>query len=305
MLKILRAGECFREPCTLLLGGFDGLHLGHRALLAEAKKAQLPIGITTLFGGKGRMLFTREEREFLFAQAGVAFVCEIAFDQTVKSTSAEDFAAELFSRIAAKRIVCGEDFRFGCGALGTPELLKELAPCPVEVVPFVRSALRADASGKLRTRKISTHVCKTYVKTGELSLLNACLGADGSFCDRAYFVQGVVEHGRQVGRTYGFPTLNLAVPFVKLLPPDGVYGGICATPRGNFPCIVNLGARPTFGVKEKKIEAYLDGFSGDLYGETVRVYPVEFYRGIEKFPSAEALKHQLEADIARLRRSGI
>ena len=114
-----------------------------------------------------------------------------------------------------------------------------------------------------------------------------------------------MEHGRQVGRTYGFPTLNLAVPPVKLLPPDGVYGGICATPRGNFPCIVNLGARPTFGVKEKKIEAYLDGFSGDLYGETVRVYPVEFYRGIEKFPSAEALKHQLEADIARLRGSGI
>lgn len=292
MLKVLREKEILSEPCALLLGAFDGLHLGHRVLLDRAKESGLPVCITTILGGKGKELFTREERKFLFFQNGVQFALEIPFTEELKATSAEDFLQALFSRLNARLIVCGEDFRFGRGAEGTPALLKEMAPCPV----FVQETVGEFAKESGRMRKFSTSACKRYLKAGELSLLNRCLKPHD-----AYFIGGEVEHGRQVGRTYGFPTLNLRVPEEKLLPPDGVYGGFVATPKGNFPSIVNIGPRPTFGEEERKIEAYLDGFSGDLYGANVRVYPMEFFRSIERFPSAEALREQLNRDIARLK----
>ncbi len=276
-------GEKMELPCALVLGGFDGLHLGHRRLLDEAKKTGLPVVLTTMFGGKCGQLFTREERKFLFARAGVSAVCEVDLDGELREVSAEKFAEELFAHIPARAVFCGEDFRFGKDALGTPKTLKRYAVCPVFALPVVKTA----------GEKISSSALKERLLAGDLSALRAAgLG---------YFVQSTVEHGRQVGRTYGFPTLNLTPPPEKLLPPDGVYGGLCTTPFGDFPTIVNIGARPTFGVEERKVEAYLDGFSGDLYGRTVQIYPTERFRGIEKFGDVEQLKAQLERDIRRLK----
>ena len=157
---------------------------------------------------------------------------------------------------------------------------------------------RSEESGRLR--KISASACRKFLARGELGALNADLCAGGDFYNCAYFIRGIVEHGRMVGRTYGFPTLNLAVPAEKLLPPDGVYGGMCSTPAGNFPTIVNIGARPTFGVGERKIEAHLAGFEGDLYGADVRIYPTKFLRPISRFGSAEELRAQLEKDKERV-----
>lgn len=291
-------GETYGMPCALVLGGFDGLHLGHRALIAEARRSGLPVVLTAMYGGKGKQLFTKEERTFVFEQAGVTAVCEIDLSGETRALSAEAFLGNLFQSVAARCVVCGEDFRFGRNAEGTTELLERVAPCPVTV----RKIVKQGSAENGRCRKFSATSCKRFLKEGDLPSLNACLySAAEEFYGGAYFVQGVVEHGREVGRTYGFPTLNLSPPPEKLLPPDGVYGGLCATPRGNFPCVVNFGARPTFGVKEKKIEAYLDGFSGDLYGETVRIYPTEFFRGVERFSSAAALREQLARDTARLR----
>ncbi len=297
MLTVLRGEERFPAPCALVLGGFDGLHLGHRALLSRAGESGLPVGITCLLGGKGKELFTREEREFIFLRAGVRFVLEFPFTQALENTSAEDFLRTVFGRIDAKIAVCGEDFRFGKNAEGTTELLKRLAPCPVLVQPTVKD--RAGESGV----KFSATACKDLLKRGELSRLNACLySRREDLSGGAYFIGGRVEHGRRVGRTYGFPTLNLTPSAEKLLPPDGVYRGLCETPAGDFSTIVNIGARPTFGESERKIEAYLYGFSGDLYGAEVRVYPMAFLRPIMAFASAEALKEQLERDILTLRK---
>ena len=284
MLTVLRGEERFPAPCALVFGGFDGLHLGHRALLARAKQSGLPVGVTAIFGGKGKELFTREEREYLFSQNGVRFALEFPFTEALKDTSAEDFLRGVFGRLNVRYAVCGEDFRFGRNAAGTAELLARLAPCPVETVPPV--CFFPEEGGL--PHKFSSSACKEFLKRGELSRLNACLySAAEDFYGGAYFLGGRVEHGRQIGRTYGFPTLNLSVPPCKLLPPDGVYWGVCGTPQGNFPAIANLGARPTFGVEERKLEAYLDGFSGDLYGEEVRVYPLGYLRPILKFSSAE------------------
>lgn len=301
-MKILSENENFGLPCALLLGGFDGLHLGHRVLLERAKKKRLPVGITTIFGGKGANLFTKEEREFLFDRAGVDFAIEWEFTNAFRDMPAAEFLEMLFSRVKPQTIICGEDFRFGRGAKGTIERLEALAPCPVEIVRAVGSDYLRAESGAAGMRKISTSACKEHLAKGELSLLRSCLETR-DFYGSAYFIGGEVEHGREVGRTYGFPTLNLSVASNKLLPPDGVYDGMCQTPKGNFPTIVNIGARPTFAVKERKIEAYLDGFSGDLYGAYVRVYPMDYLRPICTFSSLEALKEQLLRDIATMRKN--
>lgn len=280
MLKVLGRGEKYDRACALLLGGFDGLHLGHRALLEAAFQTGLPVGITTMTGAKEGALFTLSEREYIFAREGIDFVLELPFTEELRDTSAEDFLREIFGNVAAAAVFCGEDFRFGKGALGTPALLKKCAPCPVHVLPL------KERGGE----KVSASRCKTLALSGDIEALNTLL------CG-SYFVHGVVEHGREVGRTYGFPTVNLSYSAGKLVPREGVYGGYVETAKGRYPAIINVGARPTFHVAEKKLEAHLVGFSGDLYGETVRVFFTKFLRPIKKFESAEELKEQLKKDI--------
>ena len=285
-MLILSEEEHFTPPCALMLGGFDGLHRGHAYLLSRAKETGLPVGITSILGGKaGGELFTRTERRYLFLQAGVAFVTEYAFSDSFRTTPPEAFLRSLFARFDVKAVFCGEDFRFGKDAAGSPELLKALAPCPVTVLPL------AEENGE----KIATSRIKRMIAKGDTA------GADALLL-HPYFVGGTVEHGRHVGGpVLGFPTLNLTVPPEKTHPADGVYAGYAETPAGRYPAIVNFGARPTFGVAEKKTEAYLDGFSGDLYGADVRIYPARFLRPVMKFDGVEALKAQLQRDIARLR----
>ena len=273
-MLILQSGEGFPKPCALLMGGFDGLHLGHGALVEAAKGTKLPVGIMTLLGLKGGSLFTRQERELIFDRAGIDFVLELNFEK-IKEILAEDFLKGILPVTA---VFCGEDFRFGKDALGTPELIKRFADVTVQ---------KTVCTGG---EKISASRCKSLLANGDMVALNALLM-------HPYFLQGVVEHGRQTGRTYGFPTLNLTVPSSKLAPKEGVYGGYVETPKGEYPAIIHLGARPTFGLIESKLEAHLVGFSGDLYGATVRVYPTKFLRPVTRFSSVEELKKQLEKDI--------
>lgn len=284
-MLILSADENFTQPCALLLGGFDGLHTGHMTLFAAAKKTGYPIGITSITGGKrGGDVFSFAEREYIYSRAGAAFALEIPFTEALKNTPAQLFARDLFARIHAAAVFCGEDFRFGKDAGGTPQLLREIAPCPVEVLPLKRT----------NGEKVAVSKIKTLLAEGNMEAVNRLLAYD-------YFVQGIVEHGRQVGRQYGFPTLNLTFPEEKFPVKEGVYGGFVETEKGTYRAIINFGARPTFGVTEKKAEAYLDGFSGDLYGATVRLFPSQFYRPIKKFSDVGALKKQLETDIRRLK----
>ena len=270
MLTVLGEQAVLRRPCALLLGAFDGFHIGHRTLLDAAKQTGLPVAALTIMGGKqGGSLFLPAERRVVLHRLGAAYTLEYTFTEQFRETPAVHFLAALFSRICAGAVFCGEDFRFGAGAEGTPDLLKRMAPCPVAVLPL------KEAGGE----KVSSSRIKRLLADADMAGANALLCVP-------YFIQGTVEHGRHVGKTF---------------PREGVYGGRAETPAGEFPAIVNIGARPTFGVQEKKIEAYLDGFSGNLYGETVRLFPEEYYRPTTAFPSAEALKEQLARDIARLR----
>lgn len=269
----------------LLLGGFDGIHVGHQTLVDTAKRYGKPLAITSILGGKeGGNVFTFSERERIYEACGIAYVYEIVFSDALKNTSARTFAEELFSFFDVKAIVCGSDFRFGKGAEGTPEWLKEFSPVPVEVVELK----------KVGGEKVSSTNVKHRLEEGEVAEANALL-------QHPYFILGKVERGRGVGHGLGFPTANITFPQEKFPLCEGVYGGYASTAHGTFPTVVNVGARPTFGVEERKVEAYLDGFDGDLYGEEICVFPTKFYRTVCKFSNAEALKMQLNEDIRRLK----
>lgn len=268
---------------VLLLGGFDGLHVGHRQLLSYAKTYGLPVGIMTIVGGKDGSLFTLEEREQIFREAGADFVFELPFLE-IKGLSPQEFVALLEAQFAPKAIVCGEDFRFGAGALGTAESLQALSLANVTVLPLI----------ELEGSKVSSSTVKELIALGGLEKANAMLS-------RPFFLLGKVEMGRRIGRTIGFPTANMSYPAGKFLLPLGVYETRVLIDKAEYKAITNLGAQPTVGGGQVCVESFVADFNGDLYGKSLRVSFVRKIREIKKFESVEQLKAQLQMDLAEIR----
>ena len=268
----------------MLLGGFDGLHVGHRKLLSRAKNSGLPVGVMTIVGAKGtQSLFTFEERERIFQESGADFVFELPFTE-IKDLAPGKFLQLLCAEFSPRLFVCGEDFRFGAGALGTPETLKRATHVCVEILPLV------EKNGE----KISSHTVKTLLSEGRTESASALLGHD-------FFLLGEVIKDRQVGRTIGFPTANILYPSEKFPLKKGVYDTRTVVNGKTYKGITNYGARPTFSNDRVLTETYLDGFTGDLYGRKLKVEFVRYLREIKKFESVAALKAQLKSDIRRVR----
>ncbi len=269
---------------VMLLGGFDGLHVGHRQLLSRAKTYDLPIGVMTIVGGKDEGLFTFEERESIFRANGVDFVFELSFLE-IKDLSPSAFLELLQKEFSPKAFICGEDFRFGAGACGTPKWIEEWGQVRVEVLSLVEIA----------GEKVSSSNVKALLQNGKIEEANLRLG-------ERFFLLGKVEKDRQVGRTLGFPTANIAYPQGKFALKKGVYETRVCVDGKEYKGITNYGARPTFENEIVWTETYLDGFDGDLYGKELRVEFVRFLREITKFSGAEELKAQLTKDIEAVRR---
>ena len=268
----------------MLLGGFDGLHLGHRRLLSYAKESGLPVGVMTIVGGKAQEnIFTFEEREIIFRESGVDFVFELPFAE-IKDLSPEAFLQKLIAEFNPKLFVCGTDFRFGAGAAGTPETIKRTTQVRVEVQNLL----------EMYGEKVSARTIKGLLSVGDIQKVNELFG-------ERFFLMGEVKKDRQVGRTIGFPTANILYPKEKFPLKQGVYetrvcvDGVC------YKGITNYGARPTFNNTQVLTETYLDGFNGDLYGATLKVEFVRYIRGVQKFESVAELTAQLQADIRTVR----
>lgn len=283
MLKTLWFTDNKTENATLLLGGFDGLHLGHRQIVERAKAYPYAIGIMTIFGGKGDCIFTQAERELVFKKAGVDFVFELSFDK-IKDLSPEEFLALLRAEFSPKVLLCGEDFRFGAGAQGDPATLKSIYGANAEALPLLQ----------IDGKKVSTYEIKNCLANGDVDGANALLG-------ERFFLLGEVVKDRQVGRTLGFPTANVLYPKDKFPLKKGVYETRVTLDGKEYKGITNYGARPTFDDETCLTETYLDGFDGDLYGKQLRIEFVRYLREVEKFDGAEALKRQLQTDIRRVR----
>lgn len=286
MLKTVRLTEQLNsvKGAAMLLGGFDGLHVGHRKLLARAKESGLPVGLMTIVGVKEEnSLFTFAEREDIFKRAGADFVFELPFAE-IKDLSPERFLQLLEEEFSPKLFVCGEDFRFGAKAVGTPKMIKEYTQVCVETLPLVEIA----------GEKVSSSYVKTLLNAGQVERASALL-------THPFFVTGEVYSDRKIGRTLGFPTANIRYPKGKYPLKIGVYETRVCVDGKVYKGITNYGARPTFENDTVLTETYLDGFDGDLYGKTLRVEFVRYLRDIQKFDGVDALKKQLEEDIGRVR----
>lgn len=279
-MKIVNlTGANSQSGAILLLGGFDGMHIGHRRLLTRAKSHGAPVGVMSIVGGKGDALFTSKERELWLSSLGADFLFEFAFED-IRNLSAKEFLKRLENYFSPNAYVCGDDFRFGKGAEGNIETLRQYASAPV----FVEELLRVNGE------KVSASGIKELLFKGEIESANALLG-------REFFLLGSVEQGRKIGRTIGFPTANIRYPSGKFPLKKGVYETRVTVLGKTYRGITNFGARPTFDDDEVWTETHLKGADENLYGQTLCVRFVRFLREIQKFESAEALKKQLAEDL--------
>jgi riboflavin kinase/FMN adenylyltransferase len=282
---------------VLTVGTFDGVHLGHQAVLAEiARRAAASGGRSVLVTfephplevvnppAAPRLLTTPEEKRAVLAESPVDHVMFLPFTPALAELPPERFVREeLEARFALAELVIGYDHGFGRGRAGGVELLRRIGRedgFAVDVVPAV----------VIDGRPVSSTLIRRAVAGGDLETARACLG-------RWYAVAGEVVRGAGRGRGLGVPTINLAPPHVtKLLPPDGVYAARVAWRGERRGAMLNLGPRPTFGDVSRTLEAHLFDFEGELVGERVRVEFLRRLRDVMRFASVGALGRQLERD---------
>ncbi len=296
----LATGQTVPVPreTVLCLGNFDGVHRGHRALIAEAAALRnrcFPTAVCGVFCFRELSadvllpdppahLTTPEERMELFAEAGAEVVLLADF-ASIRSWSPEDFVRRVLrGACGCVGAVCGFNYRFGNGAAGTAETLRELLGAPVTVCPAVMDGEEPVSSTRVRAA----------LAEGRPRDAARLLG-------RPYAVSGEVRHGKELGRKLGFPTANLNFPPRAVIPRFGVYITDCTVDGSVYRGVTNVGVHPTVDSPETpaNCETYLLGYGGDLYGKTVRVAFLNFLRPERSFPSESALREQIAADAAR------
>ena len=290
-----------RRPSAVALGVFDGVHLGHRAILgaavAHARATGAPALACTFEPNPLEVLqpdraplpiTTLDERLDLIAACGVDGTIVLTFTRELAAVEPEAFVKDvLVDRLAARQVVVGFNHRFGRAARGDAALLRELgarmgfnvdvvAPLTVDGVPVSSTAIRA-ALGR-----------------GDVDAAARMLG-------RPYTLPGTVVAGAGRGRTLGFPTANVA-PGRPVLVAPGVYACTFEVGEQARRAVVNVGVRPTFGEATLAVEAYLLDFSGDLYGQTVQLTFVSRVREERRFPTVDALRAQIADDVETARR---
>jgi riboflavin kinase / FMN adenylyltransferase len=288
------------RPSAVALGIFDGVHLGHRAILGTALTRARADGLEAIActfdphpmevlqpDRAPRPITTLEERLALIGETGMDTVVVLTFTRELAAVEPEAFVKEvLLERLRAREIVVGYNHRFGRGARGDARLLQELAPrmgFQAHVVPPMTVEGAPVSSSEIRAALLRGDVIRAARDLG-----------------RPYSIAGPVTSGAGRGRTLGFPTANVESERPVLVA-RGVYRGRMLVDDAAHPAVVNVGVRPTFGETTLAVEAHLLDFSGDLYGRRVRLEFLERLREEMRFPSVEALKAQVARDIESAR----
>ena len=292
-MRIVNYGAGDGTPCVLLLGYFDGVHVGHRALIsfaaAHAREYGCGVAVMTFRGAKnGGQIYTLSERCSIFAELGADLAYVADYGSSFRETSGTDFLQQVCADLDVRAFVCGEDFTYGRGAACTARDLAAFASAR-HLSAFVRPLLSCGGEKAAASR------AKELLAAGDIPALTQLLG------DR-YRVAGRVEtEGRRVGRSIGFPTANIHLPPEKYPLRTGVYAVTLRTVQGEYRGIANYGARPTFGDDRIVLEVYADGYAGDLYGAEVTVLFDRRLRDVIKFESVAALTAQLQKDLENIR----
>jgi len=296
--------------CVVTIGVFDGIHRGHQSIIAEAVRLSSERGVPSVLltfvphpsevvrpGSHPPVLTSMVRRAELVEQLGVDVFCPLPFTLEFSRMAPDEFVHHaLIERLHASAVVVGANFRFGHKAAGDVALLERLG----RTFGFTAHGIPLLSEGD--TPLSATYV-RSCVQAGDVATAAEVLG-------RPHRVDGVVERGDQRGRELGFPTANLRADQWAAVPADGVYAGrvvrldewgrtSAGPPLG--VAAISVGTNPTFEVRQRRVEAYVLDFSGDLYGATIGIEFVERLRGMEKFASVEDLVRQMHADVDRTR----
>ena len=287
-MKILRKFDLEQSPCALTIGNFDGVHLGHQALLTEVKKKahdlKLESAVVTFepnpkdffYKNKPQMrISSLREKIELFNEMKIDRVHIIKFDQEFSKVTAKQFIRILIKFLKVKEIIIGEDFCFGNGREGgTKELLD--------------SSINLNIQRKILigNNRISSTLIRNLLANDNLEEANKYIG-------RPYSISGKVVHGEKRGRKIGFPTANIHMNHNR--PP---LKGVFAVKFQNHFGVANLGIRPSIkGERKLQLEVHLLNFSSDLYGQHARVIFLKKLRDEKKFKSLDELKEQIKLDV--------
>jgi riboflavin kinase / FMN adenylyltransferase len=290
-----------QRGCVVTIGTFDGIHLGHQALLHRLKEHAARLSAPTVV-----LTFEPTPREYLAPDApparltsfrerwrvlgdrGLGYLLLLRFGEGLRNLSGEDFAGLLAREVGAKAIVVGHDFRFGCKGEATAPMLADAGKrlgFEVDVVPPVM----------LDGARVSSSGVREALGRGDFALAGRWLG-------RPYSMRGRVVHGQRLGRDLGFPTANLRIER-RRTPLQGIFAvrvhGVETTP---LRAVASLGTRPTVGGVRTLLEVHVFDFSADLYGREIEVEFVEKLRDEEHFPTLDALVAQIHRDAAEARR---
>ena len=290
-------------PSAVTIGKFDGVHVGHRAVIDLLEEVAVAEGLTATVVTFDRhplavlqpdrvptaLVSNRQKRELL-DQAGVAATLMLTFDDELRTLSPTDFVDRiLVGALHARVVFVGDDFRFGVRGSGTVATLRELS---------ASRGFRVVSIDDVRPggdRRASSTWIRELLGSGRVREAAALLGREPA-------VRGVVVHGEQRGRELGFPTANLAPHSEGFVPADGVYAARVLVDDVVYPAAVSVGNNPTFdGVPAKQVEAHLLDVTLDLYGREVTVLFVDWVRGNVRFEGLEALIEHIAADVHRTR----
>ena len=295
------------ERAVITIGAYDGVHRGHRAVIAQVQARAAELGARSVVvtfdrhpasvirpDVAPRLLTNPAQKLELLADTGVDATVVVPFSPEQARETPVDFVERVIvNALRTQAVIVGSDFHFGHMRQGNITLLREMGErhdftCePVVLVP------RADGVDE----PISSTAIRRALAGGEIETATRLLG-------RALEVRGTVVTGDQRGRTIGFATANVEIPNGMCLPSDGVYAGLYRRPDGSeHACAINLGRRPTFYVNAEHslLEAHLLDFAGDLYGEDAAVTFVAFLRSEKQFAGIDELKTQLKLDVEHAR----
>ena len=282
-MKVARSpAELERRDRAVAIGTFDGVHRGHQRVIAAAvETGLLPTAVTfdphpRLALGYGvALLSTLERRLELFGEHGIAETLVVTFDHELQQREPEEFARDVLGAIGTKVVVAGETFRFGHRRRGDLALLRELG-FDARPVPFLEG--------------VSSTEIRRLLHEGDVASAAEMLG-------RPPEVEGTVVVGDERGGTLGFPTANLAIEPPLLVPAFGIYAGAAL----GHPAATSIGTNPHYGGLERKIEAFLLDFEGDLYGRRLVVELWQRLRDERAFDSEQALIDQIARDVEATR----
>jgi len=287
------------EKRIYALGFFDGVHLGHQALLKAccALAAQLDCGTAAItFDEHPQSLFsenppallsTAHDRQRLLKDCGIDLIHSLPVSKKVMSTSWELFLEQLLQQ-GAVGFVCGDDFRFGSCGEGNADKLR--AFCTQRDLPCVIVPEQL-----LNGKRISSSLIRSLIEAGDMESATRYLG-------HPHILTGLVLHGQKLGRTLGVPTANLQIPEGITVPKFGVYACRALIGGSRYPAVANVGTRPTVSGSGITVEPWILDFEGNLYGQTLQLEFFRFLRPEIKFSDLDALKQQIHRDAEQTRR---